>query len=681
MAKMVLDISKYDEGIDLRPWIESHDLWGVIIKFGGNERVVGGRYTDYVADRHYHHAKELGLHIGAYYYTDVCDTSEAMTDADHFASILSQYEFDLPCYMDVEDSHQFSLSSRELTDVIKSFCDRLNSLGYYAGLYTGGNAWLNNMYSDELTCYANWIAWWKSSWPTEAGDIGMWQQGTMHVNGDIQFDDTGMDGYVDLDWCCIDYPSRISGESKSEEILTPVQPNSESFNDVGFAYRVHCQRAGWMPAVRDGQIAGSTGYSARIEAIKFRPTPEMGSLTAELHIQGTGWVKYEGIKAGDASGVNSSEIDPICGTVGEHKRIEAIKLTLTGNTTGKILKYAGHIQSVGWINAVSEGEVCGTIGESKRLEAIRIWLEDPNNPSDTNTETSNGRASDVINAAYGELGYYAPNDPEPGSKFGRWMAELFGEDWLAGPSNEIWWCCMFVSWCLDQANVKMNGFPTYNTDLALNNGGREYAVDKYDVQYGDIVIFNWDWDGTTDHIGFATGEFDGYGFTTIEGNIGNAVCEQYRQMGNVAYVLRPPYEAYGVVSDQSPAYPTEYKNNRDGGKLDVDGVGGWNTIIDWQNQLNTIEDGTISGQVSSNRKYFDGISNVECDDGGSKFVMTIQSKVGAEVDGYWGKGTSTAIQNWLIDRGYNVGSDGADGYFGRNSVKALQESLNDGAWK
>ena len=51
---------------------------------------------------------------------------------------------------------------------------------------------------------------------------------------------------------------------------------------------------------------------------------------------------------------------------------------------------------------------------------------------------------------------------------------------------------MFVSWCLEQAGVVVKGFPTYNTDLALNNGAKNYAVDKYNVQYGDIVIFNWD---------------------------------------------------------------------------------------------------------------------------------------------------------------------------------------------
>ena len=36
-------------------------------------------------------------------------------------------------------------------------------------------------------------------------------------------------------------------------------------------------------------------------------------------------------------------------------------------------------------------------------------------------------SEDILKIAAGEIGYYAPDDPEPGSKYGRWMAELTGE--------------------------------------------------------------------------------------------------------------------------------------------------------------------------------------------------------------------------------------------------------------
>lgn len=98
MKELVLDISKYDEGIDLAEWKRKRGLWGVIIKVGGNE---GGRYKDRVFETHYANAKAAGLHIGFYYYTTVTDVAVANADANHMIQLVGNKEYDLPWYMDV----------------------------------------------------------------------------------------------------------------------------------------------------------------------------------------------------------------------------------------------------------------------------------------------------------------------------------------------------------------------------------------------------------------------------------------------------------------------------------------------------------------------------------------------------------------------------------------------------
>ena len=37
MKELVLDLAKYDEGIDLAAWKRQRGLWGVVLKVGGNE--------------------------------------------------------------------------------------------------------------------------------------------------------------------------------------------------------------------------------------------------------------------------------------------------------------------------------------------------------------------------------------------------------------------------------------------------------------------------------------------------------------------------------------------------------------------------------------------------------------------------------------------------------------------
>lgn len=295
-------------------------------------------------------------------------------------------------------------------------------------------------------------------------------------------------------------------------------------------------------------------------------------------------------------------------------------------------------------------------------------------PDNEETTTPTGSVEDVMRVAYGELGYYAPDDPERGSKYGRWMAELTGEDWLAGPSVEIWWCCIWVSWVLYHAKVRCAGFPSQNTDVALSNGAAAHLVDKSCIQRGDVLIFDWNWDtDATDHIGFAVGEpYDGC-VDTIEGNVGNAVGERTRDLSTIRYVVRPDYSGQGQTASDDVTRP-DYD-----AELDVDGYGGHFTVHKMQERLGVWADGIISCQDERNWEHRTGILAVEHEDGdGSPTVRELQRRVGARVDGYWGEETSRKTQEWLISHGYPCGPAGIDGYFGHDSVCAMQTYLNDG---
>lgn len=119
-------------------------------------------------------------------------------------------------------------------------------------------------------------------------------------------------------------------------------------------------------------------------------------------------------------------------------------------------------------------------------------------------------------------------------------------------------------------------------------------------------------------------------------------------------------------------------NNTQGGKLDVDGWAGYNTILDMQHSLKTYEDGHVSGQWIHNKDYLWAITDVDWNATGSPMVQALQAKVGAGIDGIWGQETSKKLQEMLISLGYSCGDSGADGYFGNDSVCALQNCLNDG---
>lgn len=206
MNELVLDVSVWDEGVDLAAWKKNRGVWGVIIKAGGHEG--GSRYKDRLFETHYQKAKSLGLHVGAYYYTTSTTNTDAKADAEHFYGLLKGKQLDMPAYMDVEDAKQYALGRRALTDVIKSFCDAIDKTGLKAGIYVNGSTLINLVYPDELAKYAVWVAAWKQGWPSYALDAGLWQQGTMRLSdGHVFFDDVS--GCVDASWCSVNYPEQI----------------------------------------------------------------------------------------------------------------------------------------------------------------------------------------------------------------------------------------------------------------------------------------------------------------------------------------------------------------------------------------------------------------------------------------------------------------------------------------
>ena len=87
-----------------------------------------------------------------------------------------------------------------------------------------------------------------------------------------------------------------------------------------------------------------------------------GSIQYQTHVQDYGWQSWK------ADGQTS-------GTSGHCKRLEAIRIKLTGQMAEKYdIYYRVHAQDYGWLGWAKNGSSAGTEGMSKRLEAIEIVL-------------------------------------------------------------------------------------------------------------------------------------------------------------------------------------------------------------------------------------------------------------------------------------------------------------------
>lgn len=116
----------------------------------------------------------------------------------------------------------------------------------------------------------------------------------------------------------------------------------------------------------------------------------------------------------------------------------------------------------------------------------------------------------------------------------------------------------------------------------------------------------------------------------------------------------------------------------------IDGYWGKDTNSVLQSQLGTTVDGIISSQYKPNSKYYPAVTSGwewVNNPSGSRCIVALQKKIGVSADGIAGFDTAKALQQYLVNKGYNVGSSGVDGYFGHDSTKALQNALNNNAFK
>ena len=191
-------------------------------------------------------------------------------------------------------------------------------------------------------------------------------------NGTIQYQthiqDIGWQG-----WKMNDEMSGTSGQSKRLEAIR-IKLTDELAENYDIYYRVHAQSFGWLGWAKNGESAGTAGYSYRLEAIEVKLVEKDGKapgsterpyiqryVSYQTHVQDIGWqgIKYDGEEAG---------------TSGQSKRLEAINISLSNPLYSGSIEYQTHVQDIGWQGWKANGQMAGTSGQSKRLEAIRIKL-------------------------------------------------------------------------------------------------------------------------------------------------------------------------------------------------------------------------------------------------------------------------------------------------------------------
>lgn len=188
-----IDVSKWNKEIDWNQVADS-GVEFVIIRCGYRGSNSGYLVEDPYFEQNIRGAKNAGLKVGVYFFTQAMDVTEAVEEASIALTLCAEYELDYPIFIDTEgaggNGRADNLDAVTRTEVCDAFCRTIESSGYRAGVYASCNWFNNNLISDGLGHHYIWLAEYRKV-PQYSGKYDMWQYTS---KGSV----AGIDGNVDL---------------------------------------------------------------------------------------------------------------------------------------------------------------------------------------------------------------------------------------------------------------------------------------------------------------------------------------------------------------------------------------------------------------------------------------------------------------------------------------------------
>ena len=137
------------------------------------------------------------------------------------------------------------------------------------------------------------------------------------------------------------------------------------------------------------------------------------------------------------------------------------------------------------------------------------------------TNTSDSESLDGVEFVNGTR----PGNPELVELAKRQVGNVGGQPYWSwyGFNSRVEWCACFVSWCYGQMGLSEPRFAACQSQgIPWFQSHGQWGARGYDnLAPGDAIFFDWDMDGSADHVGIVIGT-DGSRVYTVEGNSGDA---------------------------------------------------------------------------------------------------------------------------------------------------------------
>ena len=176
-----IDLSKYNIVTDYKQM--ANEISHVIIRVGYRSSTSGNIIEDDLFQKHITNCISNGINnLGIYFYDQSVNELEAIEQANWVVDKIKSYNINLPIFIDSEASPNHTgradnISKQQRTKNLLAFCNRIQELGYTAGVYAS-DSWLKTMVEfDQLKYFNIWCARYSTEKPT-ISKYDIWQYGS-----------------------------------------------------------------------------------------------------------------------------------------------------------------------------------------------------------------------------------------------------------------------------------------------------------------------------------------------------------------------------------------------------------------------------------------------------------------------------------------------------------------------
>ena len=161
-AKFGIDVSKYQSNIDFEK-AKKAGVEFVIIRIGYRGYGSGTLVLDPMFEQHFTNARNAGLKVGVYFFSQAVNENEAREEAQGCWYVLNSRKLDYPIYFDSEASggsngRADGLGVTDRTKCAIAFCEEVKALGYQPGVYASTLWFRNRLDLSQLSQYPIWNA-------------------------------------------------------------------------------------------------------------------------------------------------------------------------------------------------------------------------------------------------------------------------------------------------------------------------------------------------------------------------------------------------------------------------------------------------------------------------------------------------------------------------------------------